>query len=252
MEHELDREIRLNENFEYTNYSSWSLQEFNQDGQQCGEDLMPWKWDVFFSASELRLGYTMTIERKELAEDGLEHEPTRESEIIHGVLRPGRFTNDESFEQITSYSMFGADRNRKVEKFDVEIRLLDESYDQEVCFLFGTPSYSYRAEFWDTKEEIVDDQVLISIRLAPERFNKLVEAIRERRADIVTIRLGKVSGFYADWSPSIFTDHIKVLTDMNDQVVVLPDNCKIEPPRLGEVGEFELYIAQIHRTRLRG
>ncbi|MGO4440312.1 hypothetical protein [Rhizobium sp. RAF56] len=57
-------------------------------------------------------------------------------------------------------------------------------------------------------------------------------------------RVGGVEGFYAEWSPSISTDSIKVLTADKEHKVEIPDGCEIQPWRLGKVSEAELYLYQ--------
>ena len=102
---------------------------------------------------------------------------------------------------------------------------------------------SYTTEI-DFRDETTDDVVEIYLSLAPNRFNRLVELIKDRRADIVQIRLGRVSGFYSEWSPSISTKNIKILTALEDMKIIFPNNCEITPPRLGDVGEFNISITQ--------
>jgi hypothetical protein len=53
---------------------------------------------------------------------------------------------------------------------------------------------------------------------------------------------GTVDGFYSEWSPSISTRDVKVLTRGKEQKITLPNSHKFDPPRLGNVGEAELYI----------
>jgi hypothetical protein len=53
-----------------------------------------------------------------------------------------------------------------------------------------------------------------------------------------------VSGFYSEWSPSISTTSVKVLTTVDQQKIILPPGLEFEPPRLGYVGEARLYINQ--------
>jgi hypothetical protein len=50
-----------------------------------------------------------------------------------------------------------------------------------------------------------------------------------------------VHGFYSEWSPSISTDNVKVLTSGSEHKITLPPGYR-EPPRLGHVGEAALYI----------
>jgi len=70
------------------------------------------------------------------------------------------------------------------------------------------------------------------------------ELIRLKRVDIFSLRLGQVDGFYSEWSPAVSTSNIKILPKGSESEVVIPENCKIEPPRLGEVSEFSLSITQ--------
>jgi hypothetical protein len=60
--------------------------------------------------------------------------------------------------------------------------------------------------------------------------------------DEIALRVRSVSGFYADWDPSISSGHVKVLTVGNEQKIALPSGLQFEPPRLGHVGEARLYI----------
>jgi hypothetical protein len=56
------------------------------------------------------------------------------------------------------------------------------------------------------------------------------------------LSVGSVDGFYSEWSPSISTRKVKVLTKGSKQEITLPPGHQFEPPRLGHVGEAELYL----------
>ena len=60
-------------------------------------------------------------------------------------------------------------------------------------------------------------------------------------------RVGRVDGFYSDWSPSIETGMVKVLTGLSEQAVEIPEGCEIAPPRLGEVHEFALHLRHLEK-----
>ena len=51
-----------------------------------------------------------------------------------------------------------------------------------------------------------------------------------------------MAGFYSEWSPSISTRNVKVLTKGSEHKITLPPGHQFEPPRLGNVGEAKLYI----------
>lgn len=59
----------------------------------------------------------------------------------------------------------------------------------------------------------------------------------------VILRVGNVSGFYSNWSPSISTGSIKVLTSGDEQAVKAPPGVRV--PRLGQIGEGTLSINRI-------
>jgi hypothetical protein len=56
------------------------------------------------------------------------------------------------------------------------------------------------------------------------------------------LRVGSVAGFYSEWSPSVSTRNVKVLTTGDQQKIILPPGVEFEPPRLSHVWEAELYI----------
>jgi hypothetical protein len=60
--------------------------------------------------------------------------------------------------------------------------------------------------------------------------------------DEITLSVGSVAGFYSEWSPSISTRNVKVLSGGDEQNIALPPNLDFEPPRLGHVGKVELHI----------
>ena len=234
----LEREIRLSEESEYNLYS-WSLQEFNEEGEKIGDDQVPWGRSLRFIASEFRYFHSIEIDSSDESDHEEDNEPDEEPELIYAILHPGICIDGKRLKRDTSYSMFGT--NRRVKQFGLQIHKLEESIDKERCNLWGFVNYTSEIDFLDYT---TDDTVEIDLWLAPKRFNKLVEIIGARRADMVQVDLGRVSGFYSEWPPSISTNNIKILTAEKDQEIVFPDNCEIDPPRLGDVGEFNITIMQ--------
>ena len=72
MDNHLERKIRLSEEPEYKNLYSWSLQEFDGDGNKIGSDQVPWEWSLCFTASELRHNRYIQIEQPYGSEDEVE------------------------------------------------------------------------------------------------------------------------------------------------------------------------------------
>lgn len=239
MDYHLEREIRLSEESKYKNLYSWSLQEFNEEGEKIGSDQVPWAWSLYFTASELRHHHSIEIDRSNESDDEKNNAPVEESETIYAILHPGICRDGKWLEDDTSYSMFGT--NRRVKEFGLRIHKLEDDDGKERCSLWGCVSYTTEIDF---RDETTEDIVEIYLWLAPNRFNRIVELIKDRRADIVQIRLGGVSGFYSEWSPSISTNNIKILAASEDQKIIFPENCEIVPPRLGDVGEFNISITQ--------
>lgn len=239
MDYHLERKIRLSEGSEYKSLYSWSLQEFNDEGETIGNDQVPWKWSLFFTASELRYYHSIVIGKSKESDDENNKVPVEERERISAILHSGRCDDGEYLEYDTSYSMFGADR--RIKKFSLEILRLNEGKEKEQCYALGWVSFTADTDF---QVETMDDTVIITLVLAQNRFNKLIELIQAQRADSVLVSLERVSGFYSEWSPDVSTNKIKILTQSNKQKIILPENCKIDPPRLGDVGEFEITIIQ--------
>lgn len=226
MEYHLDREIRLCEESEFKNLYAWSLQE---DGKIGGSPQIPWEWSLYFVASELR--YSKQIEIMQTPDD-IPGQP--ESEYITATLKSG---DDRQERSPTRFSMFGTDRS--IEKFSLSIRRLKDDDTTEHCEAWGIVSYTSENDF---RESTQDDVLGVDIWLASRNFDDLRHFLRHKsHEDFVMVRLGGVSGFYSDWSPSISTSHVKVLTSWGeDHKVLIPEGCTIDPPRLGKVGEFSL------------
>ena len=61
--------------------------------------------------------------------------------------------------------------------------------------------------------------------------------------------ISRVSGFYSNWSPSIFTNFIKVLTDSH-KIEGFDDSFKI-PFLIGEVGSFRLTLNTLNSLNVK-
>jgi len=241
MELHLDCKIRLSDASEFGNLYKWSLQETDENGKQIGSDQVPWQWNLWFTASELSYHRTLeSVGECVLTDDGVEYEPmsVEESEQISGKLCFG-VANDGEWQDATSYSMFGT--SRRIKQFQLVVRKLASDDATECCVMWGCVSYT--SEGADFGDETQDDVVQVSLHLSTDKFDRLARTIQARQVDLAQLYLGKVSGFYSEWSPSIVTRQVKVLVASKDQEVLGAESSEINPPRLGEVGEFSLTIS---------
>lgn len=142
--------------------------------------------------------------------------------------------------------MFGT--NRIIKEFSLCIQKLKGNSKNEICNTYGSVSNTFECDFEDIT---IDDCIDVNLFLTSERFNKMMVLVKTQRVDIFELRMNGVSGFYSEWSPSISTRSIKVLTTENEQLVVKKDGCKINPRRLGDVSQFNLNIIQRHKLNLK-
>lgn len=233
MDYELDRRMRLVTKPEFKNLYSWAITEVDDNGKKLGRDQIPWGWKISFIATELVLSDQLTIKEAGEIEGRLpQREENSQRRLIRAKLRPGDPLNDVDWRRPT-FSMFGTDR--VIKEFGLDILPLESEDETEVCTAWGTPTYQY-------EEHGQDDCVIFCLQLKSSTFARYVQRIADGTADDVVLAVGMVSGFYADWSPDISTRAVKVLTHTKEQAVEMDDGIEFEPPRLGTVGEVELYV----------
>jgi hypothetical protein len=136
-----------------------------------------------------------------------------------------------------TFSMFGT--GRTIKRFELHIERLKNENEPERCMTWGCVSYTSEVDF---RNETTEDCLIFMMYLSPRRFAAYAEKIASSAVDEVFLRLTGVSGFYSDWSPGISTDHVKVLTGGREHEVATPDDCDINPPRLGDVNEAQVYF----------
>ena len=133
--------------------------------------------------------------------------------------------------------MFGTDR--AITSFDLNIYPIADPAEQESCSAWGSVSYTTEIDF---RHETSDDCVVFYLFVKPDTFARYGAKIAHGLVDEMILSVESVAGFYSEWSPSISTDNVKVLTEGSEQKIILPPSHKVEPPRLGHVGKAELYI----------
>lgn len=239
MDYNLERRISFSEESEYKSLYSWSLQEMSETGEKIGTPQIPWFWGLYFSATELAYRRSLNLRAEKDGSEG-EDPPLMETESIHAKLRPG--SADQPPDEATKFSMFGT--ARIIESFNLHISKLG-SGDEAKCIVWGCPSYTAEVDF---RNETTKDTIEIYLQVRPETFDEYAEIVRGSLPSTLTVRLQGVSGFYSDWSPSISTDGVKVLANLKDQKVAMPDACAISPPVLGKVWETDLSFVVARET----
>lgn len=133
--------------------------------------------------------------------------------------------------------MFGTDR--RIEDITLSVYPALDG-DDKICRVLGDVSYTTESDF---RDETSEDYIVFAVYISAERFSYIASKIDRKALDGGTFRVDGVSGFYSDWSPSISTYHVKVLTDdAKNHPVEVPAGCAIDPPRLGAVGQFDLTL----------
>lgn len=236
MEFHIDRRIILCEDSKFKNLYKWSLQELDAEGEQIGRDLIPWDWSLDFTATQIVLSDGMTIRPDYLSDDDEPKNETKKSQYIRAKLRPGIPHEWHRFRQPT-YSMFGTDR--EISNFELSIQILPDGEKQDRCWVWGSVSYTADVDF---RDETINDTVIFYLYVQPETFERYVQAIRATEVNEAILQIDRVHGFYSDWSPSISTNSIKVLTRDKEQVIEAEEESEVAPHRLGEVGEVSFTL----------
>lgn len=221
MEYKLENPVRVSTKVAHTSLYQWFIEEMDIANKKVGPNCIPWGWSLHFNVSNLTV--VRSLEFK--ADEG-----THINEAIRGKLYP--LTRDWS--STSSYSFFGT--NRKLSHFTLRILKSDEG--RELFHVSGSPSYVAEIDF---RDQLQEDFVEIEIILPTARFDRLADFIDTGcKSGIVT--LGEVSGFYSEWSPSISTNFIKILSNLEDQKAKIDPSSRVKPPVLGEIGSFSLQL----------
>jgi len=251
--HELNRTIKLNKNADNSLYS-WHLQEYDSEGNKVGYEFIPMQTGSIYLDVE-KLTYLDSFKRSGYDVKSSEFS---ESEHIYGELTP----NDPyvpSWRQNT-FSMFGTDR--EIKHFGITIYRTDDGQlgdtrsrlagkkglidsKKEGCDLVSFIGSKEDGDL-DIEPHEAEDSLYISVYLNEERFNKIVQYIKDG-VNANYISIGHAEGFYNQWTPSINLGDIKVLSDYcagfgKDepyvQQVETAKECDITPPRTGRLFDF--------------
>ncbi|MDC3124463.1 hypothetical protein OBB00_07080 [Gammaproteobacteria bacterium] len=155
-----------------------------------------------------------------------------ETEMIRGYLLP----NEEVMH--AKYSMFGT--SRPIEKFGFEIRV----GSNERVHIRGFPRSTGEIDFEDLN---LPDFLWLHIFVDEAKFAKIADMVSRDAITSMVLSISHVKGFYAEWTPDIDVDTIKVLTP--DHKLEVPTECDVDLPFVGDVGDFSFAIYS-HRDLL--
>jgi hypothetical protein len=242
MDYHLERGVRLKAEIKDTTLYRWAISELNELGNPLSTDYIPWRWMLCFSATSCVLSHFAAVSElrkpaeKEQSDKAKDAAPNRHY-LIRLALVPG-LPEEQGNWRATTFSMFGTDR--VIKDIELVIYPASEGNGEEQCTAWGAPSYTSDIDFRKVKEP---DRLQFSLYVKPDTFAQYVFMASRGEMSGAIFSAGEVDGFYADWSPEISTDKVKVLTDDdNDHRVSVPDGCTIVPPRLKRVGRAQLRV----------
>lgn len=241
LDYHLDRSVRLSDDSKQKGLYDWSIQEFEGD-QQEGPDYIPWGWTLAFTATKITYRQHYALGERYWFQRPGETQPESpnksgfvEKEHIRADLRPGHPVNPDR--RTPSYSMFGT--SRTIEDFALYIYPPENDDGQEGCVVHGGLSYTTEVDF---RDETPSDYLQFYITVSRRRFDELRERIKAADFDFLVVSVDMVRGFYSEWSPSISTSRIKVLTKPEDHKLTVPADTQIDPPTLKNFDQFDLHL----------
>lgn len=227
-----DRRIVFSPESEHKSLYEWSLNELDAEGKPMGRDWIPWSWTLYFKAKEILLHEGWKISDRYPSDETTGKRETENRKFIQAELFP--FSHSR---WPPTFSMLGTDRN--MSKFVLRIEQIPDD-EEERCIVDGYVSYTTEIDFRDVSE---DDALWFYFHLHAATFADFAERVASGKVDGLTVRVGRVAGFYSDWSPSITAENIRILTAHGEHKVEgVPENVTLR--RLGEVGEAELYFSR--------
>lgn len=233
MDFHLEHGLRLHTQSEHKNLYQWAINEIDAQGQRIGHDQIPWPWTSHFTATSCVLRDSIDVKSQFQTEQITVPAKVVQGQVIRVELRSGRLRDFRK----TTFSMFGTSRD--IKSFQLEIHPIADPAEQESCNAWGSVSYTREIDF---RNETTDDCIIFYMFVKPDTFGRYAAKVVHGSVDEMIFSVGSVAGFYSEWSPSISTDHVKVLTEGSAQNITLPPDHQVEPPRLGQVGAAELYI----------
>ena len=235
--------VKLNTETKYQSLYQWCFQEFDAEGNQVGNDLVPFGDRQNFNVSNLRynlnLGNSKNFSYSSTINDDFDEDvneikqiiTVEHSEKIFADLSPSN--NDRYQFRKTIYSMMGTDREIK------DIQLSIEKSDANQCMIWGM--VSQKMEVSDFRYITADDHIQITLFLTSEIFDKIIKLINSGIVNGANLSLIRPRGFYSEWHPEGSPSRVSILTnDYKNHGLEIGKECDIEPDSLGKVDKFEL------------
>lgn len=237
MEYHLDRALKLKTEPKHKSLYKWAIVEIVENDQNKQRDQIPWPWTSYFTAKNCLVHDSLSIDAEKTAVDGNSSPQYSENQQITIFLKPGYIGRDGFYSNQTRFSMFGT--SRTINDIWLNIYPILEPGRQESCSAWGSVSNTCEIDFIN---ETTNDVLIFNLFVKPASFSRYAQAIRAGYADEIGFSVGRVSGFYSDWSPSVSTDSIKILAAGAEQHIDTIADPEIDLPRLGIVGKCSLYI----------
>lgn len=206
-----------------------AIVEVDDQGQQVGQDMIPWGWTLSFSAIELSVSDRLTYEDRTGIRD---QQPSRQVEHRYGIyakLKPGH-ARQRSWDN-TTYRLFGT--SRVLEEITLDIRPTS-TLDGEGCTAWATASYVTEVDF---RNEVQPDCLCFYMMVSQAVYDRYLWNIAQGLVNEVGLHLGLVDGFYAEWSPGVSTREVKILAGEEHKVEGAEG---LTLSRLGKIGKVEL------------
>jgi hypothetical protein len=242
MDFHLDYKLKLISNPENKNLYSWAIIEVDDNDDAVCREQIPWEWSSYFTANQIILSDQIEVIEGDEESILTLHEKSEINQLrsIRAKLTPGTPKNDGVGFNETTYRMFGAERD--ITNFFLDIYPLETESDTESCAALGSVSYTSDL---DLEVMTSEDCIFFTLLVKPSTFEHYARRISDGSADEVILRVGRVEGFYSQWSMFPSTHSVKVLTRGDAQEVPIPADSRIAPLRLGRVGEAIVYINAI-------
>lgn len=231
MDYQLEKKIAINRDTKHKSLYQWCLNETDIDGKLQSRDLIPFLWNLYFTGTSLQVSTSLNVVRDSKTDAIKSVKITS----IYGKFYSGICRDGENLSDDVEFSIFGTDRT--VKEFSVNI---DEKTDdmEEACWLTAFPSYE--TEDHNFCKYFEDDFIGFQINLSKDKFNELVNLIENRAIDSVNLRTGNVCGIYSDWTPTIKTRSVKVLT--TDNVIDGADVKDFEGTTVTLIDDFSIHF----------
>ena len=227
MEKATDLKVKYSKS-EYKTLYKWCLQEFSDDGKQVGGDYVPWVHRLYFRTEEIvyQISHSSTAIDDDEEIGRLGHNLKTEETICAKLSPTGRSDSPPR------YKMMGFERT--VEEMSLRVVRFE---GDSTCNCEAMPQSTGGVTF---HEETYPDHLFFEVSLNAEIFDAISQLIKSNFLDELQFWVFGVDGFYANWSPDIYTREIKILSSWDEHDLELPDNLEREPRRTGKVYEFHL------------